>query len=682
MHADTPTGRASGDDNGSNDGLPGALETPMEDETSERHLIVERVLPFGFVAGNQLDTSHSMAVDNGADSDDEMPVRMDMAAGEPSESQLLIEQQELDTARERSLHDAAQHDGQAGDEAASQLIERLDAVDREAAAHKEAAAMAHHERDKARARLAQADAAARAKRSVRFGSDGFGGTVEDDASGAAAARRARRLAFARTHHERPPVPRRDFERAEARLAAGEPAPLDEVTLSHALSRGISSEAAQPEGSAEGRTAHHEEPARDQARCATPHADATGASRGLTLAQAEIRFSHTAEPGEPPPAGPEHRDSQRRPPPVGREMSPHSVHGSKARPEGADAERLSTSHEPEREHARCVSAHESAPRAKRGDTLAMEETHISASPPPSLRRASQPSQAGTDTSQEPQEMEEEGHTATTRPNEARAQGSVAHGGDSDGSRASATRPPAALGPKALAAAVRIGLGSAGLAWIEQAEAATAAYSTAPPRAQQPEREQHGRADADVPLIGEPPRHEREVTLPVPDDFVWPKFAFICFYEHSGEEREAYHRALDGAPTCSVADRRSILPPSPGTLHVIGTVQAFLEAYPHSIPLQSNHVTCGWSNWASWPTWPEKILDGSMRRSAEEFLRINSIGDRSVGEQPPTAHQHTVGPPTFVVNGHDFAAPNKHLCGGDRATSRIVARRSWLSAAVLD
>ena len=105
------------------------------------------------------------------------------------------------------------------------------------------------------------------------------------------------------------------------------------------------------------------------------------------------------------------------------------------------------------------------------------------------------------------------------------------------------------------------------------------------------------------------------------------------------------------------------------HFIGSVHDFLEVYPYSIALQSNHVTCGSANWASWKTWPEKILDGSMRRAAEELLFINCIGDRSVGEQPPSAHQHTVGPPTYTTNGNRFGAANKTLCKWLRNLPRV-------------
>ena len=229
---------------------------------------------------------------------------------------------------------------------------------------------------------------------------------------------------------------------------------------------------------------------------------------------------------------------------------------------------------------------------------------------------------------------------------------------------APRPPAQLTNTSLQAAVKLGMKSAGLAWLQKAKACDAAVSaaTGPPAGEQRQtREPKWKAATDVPIVGEPPRHEREIVLPVPEGFVWPDFTFIAFCEHSGEEREANANVgHGGVTTCSVADRRSILPPSSTAWHFIGTVHDFVHAYPHPIRRSANHMTCGLANWASWKFWPAKILDGSMRKSAEDFLWINCLGDRSLGEQPPSAHQHTVGPPTFTVNGHDFGAPSKTYC----------------------
>ena len=236
--------------------------------------------------------------------------------------------------------------------------------------------------------------------------------------------------------------------------------------------------------------------------------------------------------------------------------------------------------------------------------------------------------------------------------------AASAGPSDGQPAP-QRPPAAQTAASIAAAAKIGLHTAGLAWLQQAQAMNAprsAATEAPPRR---EREERGRATKDVPLMGQAARYEREMSWPVPSGFEWPRFAFCAFYEHSGEEREAYADIL-GEPVCSVANRRTILPPSANAWHFICDVREFLDAYPYPIRHQSNHVTCGRANWAAWRMWPQWILDGSLRATAEEFLWINCIGDRSEGEQPPTALQHLVGPPTYVVNGHQFGGPSKTYC----------------------
>ena len=243
--------------------------------------------------------------------------------------------------------------------------------------------------------------------------------------------------------------------------------------------------------------------------------------------------------------------------------------------------------------------------------------------------------------------------------------------------SVRRPPPPLTAANIAAMVRAGCQSAGLAWLQQATASAATATeqdqanTGAPQAQRArEREERGRALADVPMIGEPPRHAREITLPVPEGFEWPVFEFIALYEHSGEEREANAEIL-GAPTCSVADRRSVRPPSERAWHVLAKVRDFLMAYPHPIRRQSNHITCGHANWGSWDTWPAKILNGSMQGAAEEMLYINCIGDRSSGEQPPTAHQHTLGPPTQVTNGHQHGAPSKTYYKWLRNLPRVPA-----------
>ena len=252
---------------------------------------------------------------------------------------------------------------------------------------------------------------------------------------------------------------------------------------------------------------------------------------------------------------------------------------------------------------------------------------------------------------------------------------------------ATRPPPHLDAKSIASAVKLGLLSAGLAWL-QTSAGFPTFDNGVSNASLTSihaPEQRWKALADVPIVGEPPRFAREVVLPPPVDFVWPRFAFIALYEHSGEEREA-NAQVTGELTASVSDRRSILEPSRSCWHFIGTVQMFISLYPHSIPRQSNHITCGFANWASWRSWRTKILDGSMRRSAEEFLWVNCLGDRSMGEQPQSAHQHTIGPPTFVMNGNQHGAANKTYCMWARGlpavqpTNVLSTDQQWSELAV--
>ena len=161
-------------------------------------------------------------------------------------------------------------------------------------------------------------------------------------------------------------------------------------------------------------------------------------------------------------------------------------------------------------------------------------------------------------------------------------------------------------------------------------------------------------------GRPELREREVLLPPPPGFVWPIFTHFAFYEHTGEFREAWAPPGSDNRACSVADRPSDLPPSERCWSFVGSVWDFVHAYPHTIRTQTSHVNCGDANWASWRMWPEKILDGRMLRSAEELLWILCIGDRAAAEQPHTAHEATVGPPTFVTNANQFGCADKTWC----------------------
>ena len=163
-------------------------------------------------------------------------------------------------------------------------------------------------------------------------------------------------------------------------------------------------------------------------------------------------------------------------------------------------------------------------------------------------------------------------------------------------------------------------------------------------------------APPPMHGEPARYANEVTLPVPETYVWPEAGHFAFYDHSGHFPQAWSER--GKPGISVADRRASKQPPHDWLHVIGTVQDFVRVYPYPIGLQTNSVTCSNTNIASKATWPTKLRDGSLLRSAEEFVWINHIGAHSAGEQPPTALETIVGPPTFTALATDhFAARDK-------------------------
>ena len=161
--------------------------------------------------------------------------------------------------------------------------------------------------------------------------------------------------------------------------------------------------------------------------------------------------------------------------------------------------------------------------------------------------------------------------------------------------------------------------------------------------------------------------REFYLPLPEDFEWPYITHFAFHENNGCIRESWRER--GYVSASVADRRSSIPPSEGCYHFVGQVYDMVQVVPYPIEVQTNHVECGAATWSSWKTWPQKLLDGRMREAAEELLWINSIGNCSMGEQPHTAHEHTVGPPTQVFNAYEHGEPNKTWCVWIRNGCRV-------------
>ena len=158
--------------------------------------------------------------------------------------------------------------------------------------------------------------------------------------------------------------------------------------------------------------------------------------------------------------------------------------------------------------------------------------------------------------------------------------------------------------------------------------------------------------------EGPLFEREIRLPVHASFVWPRFTRFAFYEDLGNIREAWSEM--GYNACSVADRPTQQAPSKGCYHFIGQVYDFVHSFPHPIDVQTSHVECGPASWSSWKTWPSKLADKRMLEAAEELLWISCIGNRSVAEQPHTAHESNLGPPTQVANANEHGGHDKTWC----------------------
>ena len=57
---------------------------------------------------------------------------------------------------------------------------------------------------------------------------------------------------------------------------------------------------------------------------------------------------------------------------------------------------------------------------------------------------------------------------------------------------------------------------------------------------------------------------------------------------------------------------------------------------------------------------------MLQAAEELLWIICIGERSFAEQPHTAHEHLIGPPTFIANANEHGGNDKTWCVWSRGS----------------
>ena len=177
---------------------------------------------------------------------------------------------------------------------------------------------------------------------------------------------------------------------------------------------------------------------------------------------------------------------------------------------------------------------------------------------------------------------------------------------------------------------------------------------------------------LPRFGTRTTGVREVVLPVEDSYQWPEVAHFAFYDHTGSFPQAWSE--HGYPGISVADRHASVEPPYDWLHVVGTVQDFISVYPYPIGVQTNNVTCSFTNLASAATWKNKVVSGELINSAREFLWINHIGDKSAGEQPPSSIEFLVGAPTFTTDALDhFAARQKSWCWWTRGLPIVPAGR---------
>ena len=145
-------------------------------------------------------------------------------------------------------------------------------------------------------------------------------------------------------------------------------------------------------------------------------------------------------------------------------------------------------------------------------------------------------------------------------------------------------------------------------------------------------------------------DREISWPVPDDFVWPYFERFAFYEHRGSFRDSWP-----GPACSVADRPTDAPPLEGDFHFVMSVHAFLAVYPYPIGIQTHSVTCYFTTYAQNQRWPEFIKSGQMFEKVEENLLMLYIGDRAMGEHPPSALDYAIGPPTVTTTTWEHGPP---------------------------
>ena len=157
-----------------------------------------------------------------------------------------------------------------------------------------------------------------------------------------------------------------------------------------------------------------------------------------------------------------------------------------------------------------------------------------------------------------------------------------------------------------------------------------------------------------------RFEREIFAPLPLDFIFPYFERFSFYDHHGSFREAWSE-----PACSVGDRPTDVEPSEGKYHFVMDVHDFLSVYPFPIGMHISSVTCTFVTFAQNARWEKFVVDGSMLRTAEEFLSMLYIGSRAASETSPGVLRHIIGPPSYCRGGATSSAPRLKGCTSGQA-----------------
>ena len=160
---------------------------------------------------------------------------------------------------------------------------------------------------------------------------------------------------------------------------------------------------------------------------------------------------------------------------------------------------------------------------------------------------------------------------------------------------------------------------------------------------------------------------------------PAFTAVAAHEHTHAFAAAW--AAHGVLAASLADRPSCVPPPPGSVHYIARCQDWFAWYPHPIPFASFHPNCGpfifgAPNSAA-ARWTRHLISGSLRSAAEHAVWCLNPRRRVALfalEQPPTALQFIIGPPTVQTSLAEFGVPRKKQWWWWQSASLPVVRGS--------